>query len=458
METYDVFVIGGGGAGSECAYRIGESKRFRVAMAEHDKLGGECNNYGCVPTKAMLAAAKLAHSFSRAEEFGIRIKGEIEVDFGKVMERVRRIVAHSTRYGAAPFTEIGVDVFLGPTASFTSPHELALDGQRIKARKVIVATGTDAAAPPIPGLADAGYWTNVQASNPPHLPSRIAILGAGPIGVEFAQIFARLGSKVTIIEALDRLLPPEDPDSGAAVAEAFDAEGITAITGAKVERVEMTGSTYRLHLAGARTVEADDLLVATGRTPRMKDLNTDAAGIDLDERGRPVLTEGLRSASARHVWVAGDATGELLFTHVATYEAGLVGETFLTGRARKRDYRVVPKVTFCEPEVASVGMTEQQAIEAGYEPSVGKLHFADNERAGIDGVPGGLAKVVADAKTGEVLGGHIVGAGAGEMIHEIVAIMAGRGKARAAGRAIHAYPTLSETVKGALEQAAPDAS
>jgi pyruvate/2-oxoglutarate dehydrogenase complex dihydrolipoamide dehydrogenase (E3) component len=457
MDTYDVFVIGGGGAGSECAYRIGESKRFRVAMAEHDKLGGECNNYGCVPTKAMLAAAKLAHSLDRAEEFGIRIKGDIEIDFPKIMERVNRIVAHSVRYGSEPFTDIGVEVFLGPTASFTSPHELALDGKRVKAKKVIVATGTDAAAPPIPGLAEAGYWTNKEATNPPHLPSTIAILGAGPIGVEFAQIFARLGSKVTVIEALDRVLPPEDPDSGAVIAEAFDDEGIEVITAAKVERVEKSNGKRRLHIAGGRMVSADVLLVATGRTPRMKDLNPDAAGIELDERGRPVLTEGLRSTTARHVWVAGDATGELLFTHVATYEAGLVSGTVLSGRARKRDYRVVPKVTFCEPEVASVGVTEQQARDAGREVRIGKLDFADNERADIDGLTRGLAKVVADAETGEVLGGHIVGTGAGEMIHEIVAIMAGRGKAGVAGKAIHAYPTLSETVKGALEQASADA-
>ena len=260
---------------------------------------------------------------------------------------------------------------------------------------------------------------------------------------------------MTIVEALDRVLPPEDADSGAAIAEALEAEGIAVITGAKVERVSRAGSTRTLHLAGGKTVAADALLVATGRKPCFDDLRVDNAGIELDERGRPVLTSGLRT-TAKHVWAAGDATGELLFTHVGTYEAQLVSSQILTGRARKRDYRVVPKVTFCEPEVASVGLTEQQALDAGREVRVGKIAFADNERSSIEGSTFGLVKVVADAATGEVLGGHIVGAGAGEMIHEIVAIMASRGKAGPAGRAIHAYPTLSETVKGALEQATPD--
>lgn len=453
MDSYDVFVIGGGGTGSECAFRIGETKRFKVGMVERDRLGGECNSYGCVPTKALLAAAKIAHSVGRAAEFGITIRGDVEVDFPKVMERVRGIVAHATRYGTTPFEEIGVEVFLGPSASFVSPHEVALDGRRIKADKIIVATGTESSAPPVPGLEETGYWTNKEATDLDRLPESVAILGAGPIGVEFAQIFARLGSKVTVVEALDRVLPPEDADSGAAIAEALAAEGVTIITGAKVERASKEGSAKRLHLGGGKTVTADALLVATGRKPCFDDLGVDEAGIELDERGRPVLDDGLRT-TAKSIWAAGDATGELLFTHVGTYEAQLVSSRIITGRARKRDYRVVPKVTFCEPEVASVGLTEQQAIEAGREVKVGKLAFADNERSTIEGATHGLVKVVADAKTGEVLGGHIVGTGAGEMIHEIVAIMATHGKAKPAGAAIHAYPTLSETVKGALEHAA----
>lgn len=453
MERLDVLVIGGGSAGSETAFRLGETRRLRVGLVERDRLGGECNNYGCVPTKAMLKAAKTVVAARGAEAFGIRVR-DVSVDFGKVMERVRGIVAHFSRYGPAPFEEIGVRVWVGPTARFASPHEMAFDdGERVAAERIVIATGTKAAVPPIPGLAEAGFWTNEEAADPPRLPESIAIVGAGPIGVEFAQIFARFGSRVTVIEALDRVLPPEDPDASSVLEEALADDGIEVLTSARIEAVERVGQDRRLRLAGGRTVDAAEILVAAGRTPSFALLDPAQAGVELDGRGRPVLDAALRT-TAPHVFCAGDATGESLFTHTASYEGQVVARQILTGRRIAADYRVVPRVTYTDPEIASVGLTELQAREQGIDATIGRVDFADSERAFIEGDTRGFVKVVADARGGEIVGGHIAGAGAGELIHEIVALMAGRTPAAPAAAAIHAYPTLAEAVKGALDQVA----
>jgi pyruvate/2-oxoglutarate dehydrogenase complex dihydrolipoamide dehydrogenase (E3) component len=452
MDRYDIFVIGGGGTGSECAFRLGETRRFRIGMAERDKLGGECTNRGCVPTKTMLRAAKAVHSARKAEVFGIRVR-DVEVDFPKVMERVNAIVAEMLKYGTKPFEDLGIDVFMGAEARFTAPHELSAGAKSIRADNVIVATGTKATAPEIPGLAEAGFWTNAEAVAAKSLPSSLAIVGAGPIGVEFAQIYSRLGSKVTLIEALPRILAPEDADSSAAIAEVLDEEGIRMITSARIDRVSREGSSRRIHFEGGEVVDADELLVAAGRVPDFDALGVAAAGIELDKNGKPVLDAQLRT-NVGGVWAAGDATGDLLFTHVGGYEAQLVSDQIANGSTRKADYRVVPKVTYCEPEVASAGLTEAQAVEEGFDVRVGRADFADNERALIEGETRGLVKVVADNATGEILGGHIVGAGAGEMIHEVVAAMAGHVKVRDLADAIHAYPTLSESLRSAFYQIA----
>jgi pyruvate/2-oxoglutarate dehydrogenase complex dihydrolipoamide dehydrogenase (E3) component len=270
--------------------------------------------------------------------------------------------------------------------------------------------------------------------------------------MEFSQIYARFGSKVTVVEVLPHVLPLEDEEAAASLVPAFEAEGIRLMPAATVERAEHDGRGWQLALAGGVHLSADDVLVATGRRPVFDVHDLAAAGIELDARGRPVLTDTLRTTNPS-VWAAGDATGDLLFTHVGSYEAELVVADIL-GRPRARDYRVVPRVTFCDPEVASVGLTERGAREAGHEVLIAVERFRDSERAQIEGRTHGLVKLVADARTRQLLGGHIVGEEAGAMIHEIVAVMSGGLPARVAGEAIHAYPTLSESVKGALLQLA----
>jgi len=451
MEKVDVFVIGGGGTGSDVTYTLAGAG-LRVAMAERDRLGGECAHFGCDPTKAMLKSARVAALARRAAEFGVRVPS-VEVDLGAVMRRVRRLVDEETAEGAAMFERRGALV-VRQSARLTGPHSVRLDdGSVVEADRVVLAVGSRPAVPPIEGLREGGFWTNREAIwHGGGLPNTLAILGAGAIGVEFAQIYARFGSRVTMVEALDRVLPPEDADSSAAIRRELEDEGIEILTGARVTAAERRGDGWRLRLDGGRAVDADRLLVATGRRPNLDEHDLDAAGVRLDDHGRPVLTDTLRT-TATSVWAGGDATGELPFTHVGGYEAEVIVADIL-GHPFPADYRVVPRVTYCDPEVASVGLTEEQARAAGTRVAVGLARFAEGTRSFLEGEQRGHVKIVCDAADGQILGGHIVGETAGELLGEVVAAMAGRVPAGVIGRAIHPYPTRSEAVRAAMREAA----
>jgi pyruvate/2-oxoglutarate dehydrogenase complex dihydrolipoamide dehydrogenase (E3) component len=448
MERFDVFVIGGGGTGSEVAFSLARSSDLKVGLAERDDLGGECNHHGCVPTKVMLRAAKVAALARDGERFGLRIP-EVAVDLPAVQRRARAVIDAHSAEGAAPFERLGIRVFL-QEARLVGDHRIELaDGTAIEADKVVLATGTEATIPPIPGLADGPRWTNKEAIwGPKEPPASLAVIGSGAIGMEFAQIYARFGSKVTVLEALPHILPAEDEEAGASLVPAFEEEGIALLPGVDITEARHGPDGWTIDLEGRERLHADEVLVAAGRRPVFDPHDLGAVGVQLHEAGDPVLTDTLRTTN-RGVWAAGDATGDLLFTHVGTYEAELVVKDIL-GHPEARDYRVVPRVTFCDPEVASVGLTERQARDDGHDVVTAVARLEDNERAHIDGRPRGLVKVVAERRTGEVLGGHIVGEEAGALIHEVVVLMAARTRAPAVARAIHAYPTLSESVKTSL--------
>ena len=447
-ERYDVVVIGGGGTGSEITYRLARRRPdLRVALAERDRLGGECTNDGCVPTKVMLRSARIAQHARDAERFGVRIP-TVEVDFRAVRRRAREVVDHQTREGPRPFERLGVTVYL-QEARLADAHRVELaDGTEVEAEHTVLATGTAPTVPPVPGLADGPYWTNREAIwKPDAPPASLAVIGAGAVGIEFAQIYSRFGTKVTVIEVMPQVLPNDDQEVAAAIAPVLEAEGIDLLTETTLERAEHGEGGWRLHHAGGM-VGAEETLVATGRRPVFDVHDLEAAGVELDQVGRPVLTETLRT-TAPSVSVAGDATGDLLFTHIGSYEAGVVADDIL-GTPHPRDYRVVPRVTFCDPEVASVGLTERDAVDAGRDVRTATVPLSKNERSLIDGRPAGVVKLVADARTSELLGGHIVGDEAGAMIHEVVAAMAGGLAPSTVGEAIHAYPTFSESVAAAF--------
>lgn len=449
MERYDLYAIGSGSTSPSIVQRLAR-EGLRVGTAERDRLGGECTNYGCVPSKALLKAARLVAQARRSGAYGIEIP-DVRVDFPAVMGRVRAVIDDMLKDGTKPFDEAGVDVHFAE-ARAVGEHRIELDdGTQVEADRIVLTTGTRPTAPPIEGLEDAGYWTNRDAVALDALPASLAILGTGPIGLEFGQIFARFGVAVTLVELFDRILIAEDADSAAALRPALEADGTRILTGAKTTRVERDGRLVRLHFEdGREPVEAEALLVATGRAPELEDHDLDAMGVELDPAGLPVLTETLRTTNP-DVWVAGDATGRQLFVHVNAHEANTVVRDVL-GRPRPVDYRVAPRVTFTEPEVAGVGLTEEQALAEGRETITGIAEMADDERAIIEGETAGLVKVVADARTKEILGGHVVGERAGELIHEIVAVMAGGVSARDVGSAIHAYPTTSQTVRRAFSR------
>ena len=445
MERFDVFVIGGGGTGSSVVIRLANAG-LKVAMAERDRLGGECTTYGCVPSKALLKAARVASVGRRSQAFGIDIP-EVRVDFPAVMARVNGIIEEMLSAGTRPFEEAGVTVYLQEARIFGDRRIELADGTEIEAAKIVVATGSHPTAPPIEGLRD-GFWTHREATHLEALPSSVAILGAGPVGVEFAQIFSRFGVDTTLIEARDRALPGEDRDASEALAPVLEAEGVRVLVGAEVERVERPGGRWRLAIARGGPIDADALLVATAQEPVFDAHDLDAVGVSLGEDGKPVLSETLRSTNS-DIWIAGDATGDHLFVHVNDHEADVVIDDIL-GTPHAVDYRIVPHVTFCQPEVAGVGLTEEEAQQAGHEVMVGVTRFEDDERAQIEGEQWGLVKLVADARNGELLGGHIVGEHAGELLAEVIAAMAGRIEPGSVGSAIHPFPTRSQSVQGAF--------
>jgi pyruvate/2-oxoglutarate dehydrogenase complex dihydrolipoamide dehydrogenase (E3) component len=448
MDRFDVFVIGGGGTGSEVAFSLARTSAMKIAIAERDKLGGECNHYGCVPTKVMLRSAKIAALARDGERFGLRIP-EVDVDFETVQQRARDVIDAQSGEGAAPFERAGVEVFM-QEARLLGEHRVELaDGTQVEADRVVLATGTEADVPQVAGLEDGPFWTNKEAIwRPEAVPESLAVIGTGAVGIEFAQIYARFGSHVTALEALPHVLPQEDEEAAASLVPALEGEGIALMSGVTIERADHDGSAWTLALEAEDPVIAEELLVATGRRPVFDAHDLDAAGVHMDDEGSPVLTETLRTTNG-DVWVAGDATGDLLFTHVGTYEAELVVKDIL-GHPEHRDYRVVPRVTFCDPEVASVGLTEREARDDGHRVITSVVPFENNERSHIEGGTYGLVKLVAEGSTGQLLGGHIVGEEAGALIHQVVLMMVARATAPAVARAIHAYPTLSESVKGAL--------
>jgi pyruvate/2-oxoglutarate dehydrogenase complex dihydrolipoamide dehydrogenase (E3) component len=448
--AYDLVIIGGGAAGSEAAFSVADGGRTSILLVEAHHFGGTCTNHGCVPTKALVKAARVAQAMRTANEFGL---GSVEPRFawGDVIGRAYRIRDHMLREGVAPFTKAGVDVEYPAQAKLVGERRLEVGGRTIEAGAVLLATGLEPFIPPIPGLADAGYLDNESVLELSELPRRMAVLGAGPIGCEFAQVFARFGVRVTIVEAADRLLPLEEPESGAAIREAFEAEGIGVRVGARVSAVVRSGSGRILEFESGPSLEVDSILVAVGRCLDGSWHGLDAAGIEWDQKGIKV-DRHLRT-SQPWAYAAGDVTGGLLFTHTASTMGPIAARNALAGEGTEvYEPRIVPRVTFTDPEVASVGVTEEQARAAGHEVRIGVAHVRDAEKAQIDGQSIGQVKVVA-AADGELLGCHVVCETAGDMIHEAVAIMAGRVPVGVVATEMHAYPTLSELMRTALREA-----
>jgi pyruvate/2-oxoglutarate dehydrogenase complex dihydrolipoamide dehydrogenase (E3) component len=414
-------------------------------------MGGDCLNVGCVPSKGILRAARAAHGARNAGEFGISGGEGISVDFGAAMERMRRLRSGiSVHDSALRFRdELGVDVFFGE-GRFAAPDVIEVDGRRLRFARAAICTGARAAAPPIPGLAEAGYLTNETVFSLTELPPRLAVIGAGPIGCELAQAFARLGSRVSMVgHRTGHILPREDPDAAEILQTVFMREGIELYLPARDLQVSLSNRTkaLRFESGGSQVeVEVDEILVAVGRAPNVEGLGLEAAGIGYDPRQGVTVDDRLRTSNPR-VYSAGDICFPYKFTHTADALARiLIANALFMGRQRSSAL-TVPWCTYTDPEIAHVGMYARDAEKRGIAVQTLTVPLSDVDRAVLDGETEGFARVHLKRGSDRILGATIVARHAGEMINELsLAITNGLGLS-AIGRTIHPYPTQAEAVK-----------
>jgi pyruvate/2-oxoglutarate dehydrogenase complex dihydrolipoamide dehydrogenase (E3) component len=451
---YDLVVLGGGAGGlnvATAAARVGA----RVALVEKYHLGGECTHSACVPSKALIQAARLAHQVRSAGEYGIKV-GTPEVDFAAVMGRVREVVADFAGGDSGESLKArGIDVYRGSPA-FEAYDTIVVDGQtRIHGHRFVIATGSRPAVPPIPGLAEAGYLDNVSVWDLEERPESLAIIGAGPVGMELAQAFARLGSKVTVLTDTDRILPREDPAVSARVESILAAEGIAFHTGVEITGVQVRdGRKVVRFRKGAKgdTFEAarTHLLVAAGRLANVEGLNLEAVGVHGDSEHGIEVDEYLQTRT-RHIYAVGDVIGHHQWTHAAEREAAVVLQNAILRLSKRVDFSAVPRATFVDPEVASVGQTEAEARAEDPDLRVFRVELADVDRARIDGATAGFAKVVA-SPAGRVLGASIVGPEASAVLQEFVIAMEHGLTLADLSNIVHTYPTYSGLARALANQ------
>ncbi|MDB4948336.1 MAG: mercuric reductase [Gemmatimonadetes bacterium] len=453
-SKYHMVVVGGGTGGLVTA-AIAAALGARVALVERHLMGGDCLNVGCVPSKALIRSAR---GWKAAREAAERFAGPAVVDrggdFGAAMERMRRIRAElSPVDGAARFRGLGVDVFLGD-GRFTGPSALEVGGATLRFHRAVVATGGRAAVPPLPGLAEAGYLTNETVFSLTERPESLVVIGAGPIGCELAQAFARLGTRVTVVGRADRILTKDDPEAAQVVAAALERDGVRLALGATVERVERSGSVSTVHYtrgATAESAEGTHLLVAAGRAANVDGLGLEAAGVAYDRKG-VTADERLRTTNPRIFAVGDVVAGRWQLTHAADAEARLViRNAFFFGRGKVGDL-VMPWATYTSPEVAHVGLTARDAekMDGGVETVTVPLREVD--RARLDGEDEGFFRVHLKAGSERILGATLVAEHAGEIISQVTqAIAAGTGLGKL-GDLIFPYPTQAEVIRKAADQ------
>ena len=442
----DLCVIGAGSAGLSVA--AGASQMgARTVLVERNAMGGDCLNVGCVPSKALLAAAHAAQTVRTAGRFGVN-GHEPEVDFARVHDHVHGVIkAIAPMDSQQRFEGLGVTV-LRDHARFSGPETLQVGGTTVRAKRFVIATGSAPATPPIPGLEAAGFHTNETIFDAKARPAHLVIIGGGPIGLEMAQAHRRLGCQVTVLERAS-ILPKDDPELAAFVRSALLGEGVDIREGVEIKQVSRAGNGVEIVLAGAEgdgRVVGTDLLVAAGRKPVLDDLGLDAAGVE-HTKGGITVDRRLRTSN-RRIFAMGDVIGGYQFTHVAGYHASIVIKNLLFRIPSKVDYRALPWVTYTAPELAQVGMTEALARERHGTIRVLRWSMHENDRAQTEGDAEGGVKVITDRK-GRILGAGIVGPHAGELIHLWALAIAQRMKIGAIANMIAPYPTLGEAGKRA---------
>jgi len=446
-DRLDVCVIGAGSGGLSVAYGASHMGA-KVALIERDKMGGDCLNFGCVPSKAMLAAGHAAAVVRHPQAFGIA-GHEPEVDFAKVRDHIKNVIATiAPNDSVERYEGFGVRV-IKAQARFVAADEVEVGGERLKARRFVLATGSRAMVPPIPGLDSVPFMTNETVFENAERPAHLIVIGGGPIGCELAQAHRQLGSDVTVIEMF-QILPKDDPKLVDIVRQSLLADGVRLVEGAKVASVAGTAGAIRVTVERDGTTEdvaGSHLLVAAGRVANVEDLDLEKAGVAFERRGITV-DDRLRTSNPK-IYAIGDCAGGYQFTHVANYHAGIVIRNALLRLPAKVDYRALPWVTYTDPELAHVGLAEAAARDKhGAQVRVLSFPYAENDRAVAERETTGLVKAVV-GRRGRILGAAIVGAGASELIHPWVLAIASGLKIGAMAQMIAPYPTLGEINKRA---------
>jgi pyruvate/2-oxoglutarate dehydrogenase complex dihydrolipoamide dehydrogenase (E3) component len=445
---YNLVVLGAGTAGLISAAGAA-GLGARVALVEREFLGGDCLNVGCVPSKALIRASRTAAEVQGAHDYGVEVPAGTRVNFPAVMERLRRLrAALSPNDSAARYRGLGVDVFFGE-ARFTSPDAVEVGGRVLRFRRAVIATGARAARPDIPGLAEAGFLTNETVFNLTELPPRLAVIGAGPVGCELAQAFARFGAHVSLLSNRLQIMPREDPDAARIVEKQLQRDGINVVLGCNLVRVAREGAERVLHLErGGRPMEvrADAILVGVGRAPNVQGLGLEAAGVAYDAKDGVQVNDRLQTTN-RRIFAAGDICSRYQFTHAADAMARIVLQNALFfGRARASAL-VIPWCTYTDPEVAHVGLYEAEAEAHGIDVHTFTEPMAHVDRAVLDGDTDGFVKVHIRAGSDRIVGATVVARHAGEMISELTLAMVGGLGLGTLARTIHPYPTQAEAIK-----------
>lgn len=447
VPRYNLVVIGGGTAGLVTAAGAA-GLGAKVALVEKHFLGGDCLNVGCVPSKALIRAARALASVREAADFGVNVPPETTVDFAKVMERMRRLRADISPHDSAQrFTELGVDVFLG-AGTFTGPDTVEVGGQSLRFAKAVIATGARAAAPPIPGLKGVPHLTNETLFSLTELPQRFGIIGAGPIGCEMAQSFARFGSEVFLIEATHGILPREDQDAANIVREQMARDGVKLLCCGKDLKLAKSAGGVRLQVEShgqGYDVEVDQLLVAVGRAPNVEGLGLETVGVEFDQKGVKVNNR-LQTTNPR-IYACGDICSPYQFTHAADFMARIVIQNALFKGRAKASSLLIPWSTYTSPEIAHVGLYEKEAKEKGIEVDTFTQELSKVDRAILDGETDGFVRVHVRKGTDEIVGATVVAAHAGDLIGELTLAMKGGLGLKTVGATIHPYPTQAEAIR-----------
>jgi len=449
-NTFDVIIIGGGPAGYVCAIRAAQLG-LATAVVERDKLGGVCVNIGCIPTKALLHSAYVANLIAHdAKELGIEV-GSVKTDYGVAMRRSRKVSEQNSKGVDFLMKKHKVTVLKG-SGVLARNRTVRVGKEEYQARKaVVIATGSRVKGIPQIGL-EINKTTVISSDEALFMespPQTLAIIGAGAVGCEFADIFTAFGTKVTLIEALPRILPMEDAESSDAVTKSFKKRGMTVLAGAKVKKAGVGKDKTTLEVeAGGKTenIQTEKVLMAAGRAVNTEEVGLKEAGVQLTDRGFIKVNPATLETSAAGIYAIGDVAGPPMLAHKGSREGVVVAELIAGHHPQPIKYDNVPSVTYCHPEVASIGMTEDQAKERKLEYQVGRFPFSANGRARTAGETEGFVKIIRDKKYGEILGAHIVGGHASEIIHELAVARQNEYTVEEVDLAIHAHPTLSEAI------------